>query len=130
MRFVIAWHFGYRMNCGRVILARRLSDLDPQRCWAARSRCNATIASPTRSDMVAASASMRSQGRQREFIALVGGAAATWPLAASARQGAMPGTSRWSFAWRRINTIRLPELTADLVGRAAAVIAAGGPPAA
>ena len=91
--------------------------------------------------------------RRREFITLLGGAAAAWPVAARAQQGALPmvgfvynglSVASYSNAFRKgLNEIgyvegqnvmveyhwlegqynRLPSLMADLVGRRVAVIA-------
>jgi putative ABC transport system substrate-binding protein len=103
------------------------------------------------------------QLKRRELLKLVGGAAATWPLAARAQQPAMPvigflssrspGESAGviaafrrgldetgfiegrnlaiAFRWAEGRYDRLPALAAELIElRVAALLAAGGPPAA
>jgi putative ABC transport system substrate-binding protein len=97
--------------------------------------------------------------KRREFITLLGGAAAAWPLAAHAQQPAMPvigvlsgaglpfinpdvfrqGLSEHGFAEGRNVTFefrsamgqlaRLPDMAADLVRRRVSVIVSGGPSA-
>src|SRR6516165_1879437 len=81
--------------------------------------------------------------RRREFITLLGGAAAGWPLVARAQQPAMPvigylGSQSPDVAtesllvdyrWAENQADRLPALVADLVHRRVAVIAASGGPA-
>jgi putative tryptophan/tyrosine transport system substrate-binding protein len=69
--------------------------------------------------------------RRREFITLLGGAAAAWPVAARAQQPGMPvvGFLRTTltdvpFASKRFD--QLPALAADLVRRKVAVIVASG----
>jgi putative ABC transport system substrate-binding protein len=99
--------------------------------------------------------------KRRAFIAMLGGGAATWPLAARAQQPAMPVVGFLSsqsadaiadvlrgfhrglkdtgyvegenvavaYRWAGNQIDRLPELTAELVRRRVAVIAASGSPA-
>ena len=78
--------------------------------------------------------------RRRDFISLLGGAAAAWPLSALAQQPASPvvGFSgyiegqnvaiEYRFADRQYD--RLPALAAELVRRQVTVIVAAGLPAA
>jgi len=97
--------------------------------------------------------------RRREFITLIGGAAATWPLAARAQQplvgfmgsrspedsvdavaafrrglgerGVIEGRNVLiEFRWANGDYARLPALAAELVGRPVSVLVAAGPPAA
>src|ERR1700756_1699168 len=85
------------------------------------------------------------QLKRRDFITLLGGAAAAWPLAARAQQATMPvvgflhngtpdqsarlvaGVRKGLIEFRGANNEldRLPELAADLVRRRVAVIATG-----
>jgi ABC-type uncharacterized transport system substrate-binding protein len=98
--------------------------------------------------------------KRRNFIALLGGAAAAWPLAVRAQQSLVGFLSSRSpedsvdvvaafrrglgergmiegrnvlveFRWANGDYARLPALAAELVGRPVSVlVAAGGPPAA
>jgi len=67
--------------------------------------------------------------RRREFISLLGGAAAAWPLAAPAQQSAIPMIGFSAPRWAENQAERLPELAADLVRRQVKVIAAIDPSA-
>jgi len=65
------------------------------------------------------------QLKRREFISLLGGAAAAWPLTARARQRPMPVIGFLSNSWLRWaegQNNRLPALSAELVHRQVAVI--------
>jgi len=71
--------------------------------------------------------------KRREFITLLGGAAAAWPLAARAQRPAMPvvgfirdGSAVVEYHWLEAQYDRLPALMADLVRRQVAVIATVG----
>ena len=86
---------------------------------------------------------------RREFITLLGGAVAAWPLAARAQQWAMPvigvlhgaqwtdrmldSTGAWAkrawleYRWAEGQFDRLLAMAADLVSRKVAVISAGAP---
>src|SRR6516162_8803411 len=77
--------------------------------------------------------------RRREFITLVGGAAAAWPLPGRAQQPAMPVVGLLGattphegrnvaieYRWAEDQYDRLPALAADLVRRQVAVIATLG----
>src|ERR1035437_2224742 len=75
--------------------------------------------------------------RRREFLGVMGGAAAAWPYAASAQQPALPviglirdgsadANARYVAAFRKGLNDRLPALMADLVRRQVAVIATPG----
>ena len=63
--------------------------------------------------------------RRRQFITLLGGAAAAWPLAARAQKPAMPvigllgadSSDQYADRWANGNNARLPALAADLKHR-------------
>ena len=68
--------------------------------------------------------------RRREFITLIGGISAVWPLAARAQQSTMPVVGFLNSAsadWADNQYERLPALAADLANRQVNVIFANSP---